>query len=252
MADWRQAFGSLPEIRRFLLQDVRPTGRTLGVGSYGRVEEVVVSELPCAGKKIHGVLIDHAIQMVAQKYVEECQLMSELRHPNIVQFLGICFLEDSVLPILVMEKLMTSLDDTLKNTPNIPLNLKRSILIDVARGLIYLHRHKQGPIVHRDLTAKNVLLNSSLNAKISDLGNSRIVDLQPEYLTQAPGTVVYMPPEALEEGASYGPSLDIFSFGHLSLFVLTQVMSWFPCEYWQPYQMWNSLANCLPLTLYRP
>ena len=64
-------------------------------------------------------------------------------------------------------------------------------------------------------------------AKITDLGNSRIVKLQPGQLAQTlsrlPGTLVYMPPEALTAASRYGPSLDVFSFGHLVLFTLTQV-----------------------------
>ncbi len=227
MAARRRTLESIPEIRCFLLENVRPTGRTLGVGSYGSVEEVEVDGVVCAGKKIHEVLINQGVEIIARKYVAECQLMSDLRHPHIVQFLGLCFLEGSSLPVLVMEKLMTSLDELLESTPNIPLSLKKSIMADVARGLIYLHGQKPSPIIHRDLSARNVLLNSALVAKVSDLGNSRIVDLQPgqlaRTLSRVPGTGVYMPPEALEDTTRYGPSLDIFSFGHLSLFALTQV-----------------------------
>ena len=125
-----------------------------------------------------------------------------------------------------MERLEGSLDEILETIPNVPLVLKRALLEDVARGLLYLHKHNP-QIVHRDLTAKNVLLTSSLVAKITDFGNSRIVNLQPgqlaRTLSQAPGTLVYMPPEALTTTSRYGPSLDIFSFGHLALFILTQV-----------------------------
>ena len=152
--------------------------------------------------------------------------MSDLRHPNITQFLGVCFLPNCQLPVLVMERLDGSLDGILETVPNIPLALKRSILEDIARGLLYLHKHNP-QIIHRDLTAKNVLLTSYLVAKITDLGNSRIVNLQPgqlaRTLSRLPGTLVYMPPEALSAAARYGPSLDVFSFGHLALFTLTQV-----------------------------
>ena len=143
-----------------------------------------------------------------------------------VQFLGLCFLEGSALPVLVMERLDSSLDELLEDAPGLPLALKRSLLADVARGLLYLHT-RNPPVVHRDLSARNVLLTSSLVAKISDLGNARIVDLRPgqlaRTLTHLPGTQSYMPPEALVEGSRYGPQLDIFSFGHLALFTLTQV-----------------------------
>ena len=143
--------------------------------------QVEVSGLTCAGKKIHEALLDAGnvgVEDVASKYVQECQLMSDLRHPNITLFLGVCFLPNCQLPVLLMERLDGSLDDLLEAVPNIPLALKRSMLEDVARGLLYLHKHNP-QIIHRDLTARNVLLTASLVAKITDFGNSRIVNLQP-------------------------------------------------------------------------
>ena len=185
--------------------------------------------LICAGKRIHEVLIDAdnvGIDNIARKYVQECQLMSDLRHPNITLFLGVCFLPNCQLPVLLMERLDGSLDDLLEMVPKIPLALKRSVLEDVSRGLLYLHKHTP-QIIHRDLTAKNILLTPSLVAKISDFGNSRIVNLHPgqlaRTLSRLPGTLVYMPPEALSAASHYGPSLDVFSFGHLALFTLNQV-----------------------------
>jgi len=121
---------------------------------------------------------------------------------------------------------MMSLGDLLDSNPNISLATKRSILHDVARGLTYLHSHTP-PIIHRDLTAKNILLNSAMVAKLADLGVARIVDIQPGRLaatmTQTPGTAVYMPPEALEPNAQYDTTIDVFSFGNLALYTLTQI-----------------------------
>ena len=163
---------------------------------------------------------------MVRKYLQECQLMSSLRHPNITLFLGLCFLPGTRLPLLVMELLETSLDDLLEHMPNLPLSLKRSVLEDVASGLLYLHE-RPSPVIHRDLTARNVLLTSSLVAKITDMGNSCIIDTRPgqmaRTLSALPGTLVYMPPEALDDRHRYGPSMDIFSFGHLALFTITQV-----------------------------
>ena len=185
--------------------------------------------LLCAGKKIHEILLDVdniGVRDIAARYVQECQLMSDLRHPNITLFLGLCFLPSCQFPVLVMERLETSLDDLLEAAPKIPLILKYSMLEDVSQGLLYLHKHDP-QIIHRDLTARNVLLTSALVAKITDLGNSRIVNIQPGQLAQTlsrnPGTLVYMPPEALSAAARYGPSLDVFSFGHLGIFVGLQV-----------------------------
>ena len=175
-----------------------------------------------AGKKLYESLIDignEGVDKVTQKFLQECQLMSSLRHPNVTLFIGICFLPNSILPLLVMEKLEQSLDSLLENTPSLPLSLKCSVLEDTACGLLYLHK-MEPPVIHRDLTARNVLLTTSFVAKISDLGSSRIIGTQRQMLTRIPGTPVYMPPEAEGE---YGPPLDVFSFGHLSLYTITQV-----------------------------
>ena len=155
-----------------------------------------------AAKKIHEVLLETdergGVANIAGNYHRECRLMARIRHPNITQFIGLCFVTGSRLPLLVMERLDSCLDDLLESTPNIPLSVSQYILVCVARGLLHLHRES---VVHRDLTAKNVLLTASLRAKITDFGNSRIVNLEPgrlaRTLTRFPGTLVYMPPEAL-------------------------------------------------------
>ena len=191
--------------------------------------QVTYQQTICAGKRIHEALLDvenEGVPEMVSKYLQECQLMSSLRHPNVTLFLGLCFLPGTQLPLLVMERLEASLDDLLENVPHIPLTLKRSILENVASGLLYLHK-RNPPVIHRDLTSKNVLLTSSIVAKITDMGNSRIADMRPgqmvRTLSALPGTLVYMPPEALDNRHRYGASLDIFSFGHLALFTITQV-----------------------------
>ena len=231
-----RALQTAAKLRPFVLSNVTPTGKMLGEGSYGCVEELNVNGLMCAGKRIYKTLIEpenEGADRMVEKYYDECQLLSSLRHPNVVQFLGICFLEtqsisttDLKLPVLVMEMLQGSLDHLLENTPNIPLAKKCSILQDVARGLVYLH-NRSPAVIHRDLTARNVLLNSAMVAKIADMGNSRIVNIRPSQLTNTmtrgvPGTIVYMPPEAFDIPPKYGPKLDTFSFGHLALFTATQ------------------------------
>ena len=127
---------------------------------------------------------------------------------------------------IVMERMQRSLDDLLETASTIPFSTKVSILQDVSNSLEYIHNHDP-PVIHRDLTACNVLLNSELIAKVADQGNSRIVDIPPGELAQTmtpgiPGTMVYMPPEVLGCSYRYGPSL-VFSFGHLTLFTAIQV-----------------------------
>ena len=153
--------------------------------------------------------------------------MFQVQHPNIGQCKGVCFLANQTMPVLLMEWLMISLHAYLLDPTrfNKILEKRVSILCDVARGLFYLHSRTRA-IIHRDLTGKNVLLDSELRAKIADFGNAQIMDLDPdttpETFTSLPGTREYMPPEAEGGSAKYDPSLDVFSFGHLSLFTIIQ------------------------------
>ena len=158
-----------------------------------------------------------------ERFSRECQLMANLSHPNITKFIGLYYQKGRQAPLLVMEKLETNLDDVLEFAPNLHLVVKLPILEDVCTGLVYLHR-QHPPVIHRDLTARNILLTTALKAKITDMGNSRILDLvSGRQLTQVPGTLSYMAPEALEQTPTYGLPLDVFSFGHLALYTLTQV-----------------------------
>ena len=159
------------------------------------------------------------------KFEKECHLLSNLRHPYIVQFLGVYIEKASGAPVIVMEYLPTSLAACVQTKPNIPRYLQISMLHNIALGLAYLHGHSP-PIIHRDLTANNVLLTSNMVAKIADLGVARILDLTPKramQLTQAPGTAAYMPPEALAQNPTYNTKMDSFSFGVLILHLVSQM-----------------------------
>ena len=125
---------------------------------------------------------------------------------------------------LIMQCLDTDLARCLETQPNIPIEIKLSILLDVSYGLLYLRTHSP-QILHRDLTAANILLTRDKRAKIADLGVSKLLDPRTQAAmmqTKAPGTPYYMPPEALKENPRYDEKLDIFSFGHLALYVVNQ------------------------------
>ena len=238
------------ELRPFVLSNVTLTGTRIGAGAYGSVDEVAISVCGAA-KKIHDIYLDRSeipdddISKASAQFVKECQLMSTLRHPNIVQFLGVYFFEGSRLPALVMERLLTSLHDLLapetRPPPGTPpplsffkLSLKCSVLHNVASGLDYLH-HKTPPIIHRDLSAGNILLNSRLVGKLADLGVARMVPRMrgAATMTKAPGASVYMSPEAIapaesdDEKSYYDASIDIFSLGVVTIFTVGET---FPCD----------------------
>ncbi|XP_064385456.1 serine/threonine-protein kinase Wnk-like [Halichondria panicea] len=208
---------------QFTLRQVRITENEFGRGSYAVVMELEYRGLKCAGKKLYRVLYETGIGYAARRYLEECHLLSQTRHPNIVQFLGVCFEEGSQFPILVMEFLPTNLTSCIERYGILPDEINFSILHDVSLGLVYLHG--QTPvIVHRDLSANNVLLSTNMTAKISDLGVARILNLTPlqvSRMTETPGTPAYMPPEVMIADPHYDTSLDVFSFGIMMIHTFT-------------------------------
>ena len=125
------------------------------------------------------------------------------------------------LPMLVMEYLPLTLTHCLEKYDYIPLETKYHIFLDVSIGLRFLHEQNP-PIIHRDLTANNVMLTTDTKAKIADLGQAKIIDMQATKMTPGPGTICYMPPEACIENPVYDQALDIFSFGVLIIHTVTQ------------------------------
>ena len=208
----------------YKLTGVRVTDNRLGHGSYATVLELKYNGLKCAGKKIHEVLLEQGdANYTVRRFEEECHLLSQIRHPNIVQFLGVHFQQRVRTPILVMEFLPTNLTSCIDQYGILPKEISYSILHDVALGLCYLHSQTP-PIIHRDLSSNNVLLTSNMTAKISDLGVARILNLTPlqvSRMTQTPGTPAYMPPEVMVANPKYDASVDEFSYGILMLHMLS-------------------------------
>ena len=179
--------------------------------------------LKCAGKQLYPVLYEQGVGDAVRRFEIECRLLAEMRHPNIVQFIGVYFEEGSRVPILVMEFLPTNLSRCIDTYGILPEEVSYSILHDVALGLYHLHSQTP-PIVHRDLSANNVLLTPNMTAKISDLGVARILNLTPQQMsrmTRTPGTPSYMPPEAMRANPRYDARIDEFSYGILMIHVFS-------------------------------
>ena len=211
-------------LERYQLRGVRETGTELGRGSFAAVVEVDCKGVRCAGKKIHNILSQPGEgDRLVGRFEEECRLLSALRHPHVVQFLGIIFDPETDLPVLVMEFLPVTLAQCLDRYGRLPEEVNYAILRDVALGLRYLHEQRP-PVIHRDLSANNVLLTGDMTAKISDLGVAKILQLTPAQMsrmTRAPGTNSYMPPEALRPNPRYDVAVDVFSFGVMMVHVLS-------------------------------
>ena len=179
---------------------------------------------PCAVKKLERLEVRHQgreLMMLKDKFIAECERNSALRHPNVVQFLGVFVSGDSALPSLVMELLSANLTDLMKANPEIPLEMKYSFIHDVAKGLNYLHNYKP-PIIHRDLSTNNVLVSAGMVAKIGPLGTAHLVDGQRlSQMTREARYADFMPPEVLFDKPVYNIAVDVFSFACVCLHTLS-------------------------------
>ena len=225
------------QLKNLTLEDVIPQNKELGRGAYGKVFTVKYLGLPCAAKEIHSLLLDgvplEEKKAIKRGFIRECYHCSLIRHPNIVQFMGIYYAAGNQpdptydLPIMVMELMDTGLTSFItKNQSRIKMETKVSILHDVSLGLSYLHGRRPA-VIHRDLSSNNVLLTSHLVAKISDLGMAKMIRADSKQtrsrLTKAPGTPHFMPPEALdEEDPVYGTPVDVFSFAAVALHLFSE------------------------------
>ena len=223
MAGRNDNFAALED---FVIDNIR-IGNQIGRGANGRILEAKWEGTVVAVKEIHSIFMnevgDLEFQSFKRSFLRECEQSSRLRHPNIVRFFGIYHPPGARVPSLVMERLHCSLTSLLENNPVVPIGTKISIIKDVALGLRYLHK-RNPPIIHRDLSSNNVLLSKGMEGKIGDLGTARLVDPRRQSrMTKAPGTVDFMPPEALEDVANirYGKELDVFSFGCVMLHTLS-------------------------------
>ena len=192
-------------------------------GSYGSIYPGELAGRPIAVKRIHRLLQEAETgqgQRVRQEFQEECQRMRDIgHHPNVVGFLGAYQDEEGL--FLVMEKMLHNLQKFLEaNKGTLSLEQQVRLCLDIATGLKFLHS-QDPPLVHRDLTARNILLDEEGRAKIGDLGQSRLKTAS-HFRTVQPGAILYMPPEALCVQPQYNEKVDIFSFGVLMLEVATQ------------------------------
>ena len=202
----------------------------LGVGSYGAVYRAKCDELLCAAKVLHPILFAEGgadaggEARLVRQFDQECHFLKDLRHPNIVQYLGM-YMEGNE-RVLLMELMDGNLTRFLEQNERNPLPYHTAIDIstDVALALAYLHANF---IVHRDLSSNNVLLLGERRAKVSDFGVSKLISphrQRQSSLTLCPGNSAYMPPEAIDEAyaASYTEKLDCFSYGVLCAQILTR------------------------------
>ena len=213
------------DIPRSLIQSI--SKREIGHGAWGVVYSGSFQGQPVAIKHAHRDLLHVAtIDMLKR----EVMIMANIQHPNLVRFVGAVF-DDAVergldTPIIVSELMDMNLRTAYKQL-NISSSLI-SIFQDVAYALHYLHQHSQ-PIIHRDVSAPNVLLKSlrsgGYQAKVSDFGSANLVK---QSTTAGAGAIVYCAPEMFPNEDITAPpqpqttKVDVFSYGILLLEVIVR------------------------------
>ena len=194
----------------------------IGIGAYGSVCKARCDDFICAAKVIHPTLVvDSPTDKSPQgRFRAECEFLSSLRHPNVVQYLGTWQDPDTGLPVLLIELLDGNLTQLLSSVESsLPFHTQVNICHDISLALAFLHSND---IIHRDLSSNNVLMIGDRRAKVTDFGMASLDDLTSKTTkSMCPGTEVYMPPEAIAERPRYTEKIDCFSFGVIVIQILT-------------------------------
>nr|XP_009387279.1 PREDICTED: MDIS1-interacting receptor like kinase 2-like [Musa acuminata subsp. malaccensis] len=191
----------------------------IGSGAYGSVyrAELASGEL-LAVKNIH--LPDTEGTCDEKPFQTEIKTLTQIRHRNIVKLYGFC--SSPRRKFLVYEYMERgSLGSVLRSETAAELDwVKRvSIVKDVARALFYMHHDCTPPIVHRDITSNNILLDSEFKACVSDFGIARLLKLDSSNWTMLAGTRGYLAPE-LAYTMRVTTKCDVYSFGVVTLELL--------------------------------
>ena len=204
--------------------------RTLGLGAYGSVCRAKCDGLHCAAK----IISDSSFSPVAKskssakedrrghafkRLEQEIEFLCTIRHPNLVQYLGMHQDHATGFPVILMELLDGNLTEFLESSKQpISYHIKANICHDITLALSFLHSYG---IVHRYLSSNNVLLNSDIRAKIGDYGASKMIEFGHQSSSANPHIKVYMSPESCKVPPQYTEQSDCFSFGVLVIQILT-------------------------------
>ncbi|XP_061375776.1 G-type lectin S-receptor-like serine/threonine-protein kinase At1g11330 [Gastrolobium bilobum] len=218
--------GDAPDLHVYRFSDIEAATdkfsyeNKLGQGGYGPVYKGILPD----GQEIAVKKLSKASTQGFEEFKNEVTLTARLQHVNLVRLLGFCIeREEHMLVYEYMEN--KSLDFYLFDPIRrhmLDWNKRVGIIEGVTQGLLYLQEYSRFTIIHRDIKASNILLDSEMKPKISDFGMARIFtkDEQEANTSNIVGTYGYVPPEYIKEGV-YSTKSDVYSFGILLLQIIS-------------------------------
>ncbi|EGZ26987.1 hypothetical protein PHYSODRAFT_257292 [Phytophthora sojae] len=174
------------------------THKLLSKGAFGEVYSGVYNDQPVAVKMLLPSTRGN-LQHITQ-FLAEAKMTATMEHPHIVAFIG--FMDGGDLRTLLNK------NEANKHPVGVDRE-KASIALHICQALTYLHSLMH-PVIHRDLKSRNVILNSAMEAKLTDFGISK--ERRDQTMTAGVGTSLWMAPEVML-GEKYDVKADIFSFG---------------------------------------
>ena len=196
-------------------EEIEMSEEVLGKGGWGEVKVAKFRGLRVAAKCLHEVILSPYNVSV---FTREMEIAARVRHPNLLQFIGATRVGT---PIILSELMPTSLRKEIEKSPLTGPQIIR-IAQDISRALNYLHLWQPHPILHRDVSSPNILLEPSgsgmWKAKLSDYGSANLLQ-SISVSSVAPGNPFYSAPEAPFPD-QHSPAMDVFSFGVLLMEII--------------------------------
>ncbi|GJJ12521.1 hypothetical protein Clacol_006764 [Clathrus columnatus] len=203
------------------------------IGS-GGFKDVYVGKL--GGKK---VAVAEFRGQLTEMDIKELKLLARFAHPNVVKFLGVSIPENPKETPMIVSELCSNGDlfDYVRNVPAPSLNKVLNLMLDVARGLKYLHDHKPS-VIHRDCKSSNILITSRVTAKIADFGLAKVKQSTRSMVRSLVGTVNWQAPELWHPHPKYNFKVDVFSCA----MVFWEILQWNAKEKKYPWEGMNEHA----------